>query len=373
MNITRLNTLNDDKVIVKGNGGGSTTPTKLQRNDVNFFDYDGALLYSYTWDEAKELTELPPLPVHDGLEVREWNYTLEDIKEQGVDAITADDWFYILLSTITIDGVEYKKYKWSVEESEWYMIHKSSDAVEVGTICYYYYDDGEETYIYADDGNPYEYPIQDVISIIGKADVGACVYDGDGEQVLGFGVKILERGITVIEGYSNSPGLYGVYSIPNTVIDIESYAFNSFTYLHELKFPISVEDIRSYYAAFFNGYVLNTWWNGANRILDYKCNYGVVLDIQEGIIESNLENAYHIIHAKYPSTIAYIIYLAPSSSEIVLHDFSKLKHIPTIDNVNLGYQRISIIVVPDNLYNEWVSETNWSDAADCIYKVSELP
>lgn len=67
-----------------GEGGGSS---ELKRNDVNFFDYDGTLLYAYSWDEAKNLTELPALPVHDGFEVREWNYTLEDIKAQGTDTI----------------------------------------------------------------------------------------------------------------------------------------------------------------------------------------------------------------------------------------------------------------------------------------------
>lgn len=56
---------------------------ELERNDINFFDYDGTLLYAYTWEEAKNLTQLPPLPTHGNLEVKEWNYTLEDIKAQG--------------------------------------------------------------------------------------------------------------------------------------------------------------------------------------------------------------------------------------------------------------------------------------------------
>lgn len=92
MNIIRLN--NDspkNKIVVRGNGGsnsgGGSTGGELKRNDVNFFDYDGTLLYSYSWDEAKKLTELPALPVHPEYEVREWNYTLEDIKEQGVESI----------------------------------------------------------------------------------------------------------------------------------------------------------------------------------------------------------------------------------------------------------------------------------------------
>ncbi len=50
--------------------------------DVNFRDYDGTLLYSYTWSEAKALTALPALPTRDGMTYEEWNYTLADLKEQ---------------------------------------------------------------------------------------------------------------------------------------------------------------------------------------------------------------------------------------------------------------------------------------------------
>ena len=378
MNIIRLN--NDspkNKIVVRGNGGsnsgGGSTGGELKRNDVNFFDYDGTLLYSYSWDEAKKLTELPALPVHPEYEVREWNYTLEDIKEQGVDSIMVADGFYIPLDTITINGVEYKKYKWADEESEWYMIHKSSDAVEVGTICYWYYDDGEDSYIDVDDdGNPWEDPIQDVISIIGKADVGACVYD-NGEQVYVVGVTILERGTTEIppSDYVNNP-CFGVYSIPNTVTYIDSNAFYKFTYLHELKFPISIEDIKESYSAFQYSFVLNTWWNGVNRTLDYKCDYGVVLDIQEGVTYINLGTSATIMHVKFPTTVSHIYYLTYSNQVPLLYNFSKVKDVPLIDNNYIGRNSKSMIVVPDNLYNKWINATNWSEIAENIYKVSEL-
>lgn len=64
--------------------------------DVNFYDCDGTRLYSYSWDEVLAMTELPPLPSRMGLTCQEWNYTLEDIKEQShhkadVGAIYATD------------------------------------------------------------------------------------------------------------------------------------------------------------------------------------------------------------------------------------------------------------------------------------------
>lgn len=87
-------------VTVKVNVPQEGETQELKRNDVNFFDYDGALLYSYSWEEARNLTELPAAPSHDGMTFKEWNYTLEDIKEQGTDTIKgkAD------VGTVFVDG-----------------------------------------------------------------------------------------------------------------------------------------------------------------------------------------------------------------------------------------------------------------------------
>lgn len=56
-----------------------TTPPK--ESDINFWDYDGTLLYSWTLAELAAKTELPPLPSHDGLICQGWNWTLADIKD----------------------------------------------------------------------------------------------------------------------------------------------------------------------------------------------------------------------------------------------------------------------------------------------------
>lgn len=58
-----------------------TTPPK--ESDINFWDYDGTLLYSWTLAELTTKTELPPLPSHDGLVCQGWNWTLQDIKDAG--------------------------------------------------------------------------------------------------------------------------------------------------------------------------------------------------------------------------------------------------------------------------------------------------
>lgn len=54
-----------------------------EESDINFWDYDGTLLYSWTLAELATKTELPPLPSHDGLVCQGWNWTLQDIKDAG--------------------------------------------------------------------------------------------------------------------------------------------------------------------------------------------------------------------------------------------------------------------------------------------------
>jgi hypothetical protein len=65
-------------------GGGTATPaTPATSSEVNFLDYDGTVLYSYTVAEAAVLTELPALPSHDGLICQGWYWTLDDIQALG--------------------------------------------------------------------------------------------------------------------------------------------------------------------------------------------------------------------------------------------------------------------------------------------------
>ena len=61
------------------NSDGGTETTSVSPKDINFYDYDGTLLHSYTIAEAQELTKLPDLPSHKGLVCQGWNWTLEQI------------------------------------------------------------------------------------------------------------------------------------------------------------------------------------------------------------------------------------------------------------------------------------------------------
>lgn len=66
------------QVTVNVSGGGGSVEPK----DVNFIDYDGTVLYSYTAQEAAALDALPANPSHTGLTAQGWNYTLAQMKTE---------------------------------------------------------------------------------------------------------------------------------------------------------------------------------------------------------------------------------------------------------------------------------------------------
>jgi hypothetical protein len=262
----------------------------LKRNDVNFFDYDGTLLYAYTWEEAKALTELPALPVHDDLEVREWNYTLEDIKAQGTE------------------------------------------------------------------------------TNIGKADIGACVYDSNGDQVCATGVFIFERGSNVHNIIKNT--VAWIVSIPNTVINLNDGFMSRVSCFNELKFPISIESISNYYGA-MQGTLLESdiWWNGDDRHFSFTCDWGKIIKIPNNFPYVHAGNS-SVIRYIYPENIRNVS--CYTYSQCQLFDFTRVTAIPQLNYQIDGYYPY-IIVVPDALYDEWINATNWSNSADKIYKHSMLP
>ena len=67
-----------EDITVTAEGGA---PIAVEEKDVNFYDYDGTCLYAYTIAEAQALTELPPLPSHEGLICQGWNWSLEQLLE----------------------------------------------------------------------------------------------------------------------------------------------------------------------------------------------------------------------------------------------------------------------------------------------------
>ena len=56
-----------------------------EQKDVNFIDYDGTIVHSYTASEFAALSALPANPSHSGLTAQGWNWSLADAKEYVAD------------------------------------------------------------------------------------------------------------------------------------------------------------------------------------------------------------------------------------------------------------------------------------------------
>lgn len=78
-----LNSANLASVVATVPTGGGTI--SLPEKDVNFYDYDGTVVASYTASDFANLTELPANPSHDGLTAQGWNWTLADAQTYVAD------------------------------------------------------------------------------------------------------------------------------------------------------------------------------------------------------------------------------------------------------------------------------------------------
>jgi hypothetical protein len=66
---------------IPSGGGGGSHP----RKDVNFYDYDGTVVQSYSATDFANLTALPANPSHIGLTSQGWNWSLADAKSYVAD------------------------------------------------------------------------------------------------------------------------------------------------------------------------------------------------------------------------------------------------------------------------------------------------
>ena len=91
---------------------GGTPSEPPAESDINFYDYDGTLLYAWSLDELAGKTALPDLPTRMGLACQGWNWTLAEIKalgrkvQVGLNYITDDGKtrLYITIPNVGVQG-----------------------------------------------------------------------------------------------------------------------------------------------------------------------------------------------------------------------------------------------------------------------------
>ena len=393
--------------------GGGTMPS-VSSKDVNFYDYDGTLLYSYTLEEAQALTALPDGSTHDGLVFDGWNYSLESVKSLtrpvniGAMYSTGDGTtrIYIHLEdgrtspmlgicpngTVTVnwgDGTEpYTLTGTSLTEVKWTPTHNYAspgDYVIKLTV------DGEAQLYGSSSTNAYSYILRYgsgsdsrnhvYQNSVLKVEIGASIRIGENAfyNCSSLSSVIIPNSITSI-GYGAFDSCYSLSSItiPDGVTSIVDGAFNNCYLLSSITIPYGVTSIGDY--AFNGCFSLSsiTIPDGATSIGNnafYDCPSLSSITIPDGVTSIG-NNAF-----KYCSSLSSITIPDGVTSigngafnncyGIAYYDFTALSAVPTLSNTNAfaGIVADCEIRVPASLAEEWKAATNWATYADHIVGV----
>ena len=371
---------------------GTLDTTPPEESDINFWDYEGTLLYSWTLAELATKTELPPLPSHDGLVCQGWNWTLADLKTTnrktnvGAMYITDDGKtrIYIRLEegrtspmlgvcpngTVTVDwgdgttpdtltGTNTTVVQWTPNHAYAapgeYVINLTVD----GTMGFY----GASTF------NQYGA----ILRYSSSADARNYVYLNDVQKIE------IGNSVTSIGSYA----FYNCYSlasvtIPNSITSIGIFIFYNCYSLASVTIPNSITSIGN--NAFYNCYSLAsvTIPNGITSIGNnafYSC-YSLASVTIPNSITSIRSNAFYNCYSLASVTILNSItsigsYAFYNCYGVAFYDFTACTSVPTLSNANAfnGIPADCQIRVPASLVDTWKAATNWSTYADHIVGV----
>ena len=264
--------------------GGGDSPSASPKV-VNFIDYDGTVLYSYTEADALTLTALPANPSHSGLTSQGWNWTLAQIKAQLTSMPGAPAWvgqkyitndgktrIYCHFETgrlepylgLGIDGTV--EVDWGDDSSTDTLTGTSLTAVT--TAQHVYSNAGDYIITLTVSNGKFEFfGVSNTAHILKKsADTAQYI-----SRVYSSAVQRVEMGANVNIGDYAFYNCYSLASItiPDGVTNIGSNAFNNCYSLASITIPDSVTSISSY--AFNNCYSLAsiTIPNGVTSISAY--------------------------------------------------------------------------------------------------------
>lgn len=413
---------------------GGTPSEPPAEADINFYDYDGTLLYAWTLDELAGKTALPDLPTRTGLTCQGWNWTLAEIKSLNRKV-------QVGLNYITDDG-----------KTRLYIT--IPDVVSTGTIplCFLQtvangvivdWGDGSAPQTFAGTGEiqtTHQFTPGDHIITLAVAD-GCTLTLGRNatvRNVLGpFGpakravISVLKR--VEIGKNVSSLGSHGftqcgqlrTITVPTSVTSVGANTFEACGSLKAFVVPkdCTISEVSSFYANYslqmisipsgvkkIGRYLLRnsnslphiTFPNSVTEILGYvmtNCQsideiiipdtvtslsgytFDTCLTAQKLVIGSGIttipnnfaSTCYSLIRIDFPAGITSIGASAFANCQGVLwYDFTHCPAVPTLANTN-AFTNINAnckIQVPASLLDEWKAATNWATYADHIVGVT---
>jgi hypothetical protein len=394
------------KKMFGGSGGSGGGTDVVKEKDVNFYDYDGTLLHSFTLAEAQALTELPTLPEHEGLIAQEWNYDLETIKSYnravdiGATYITDDGKTRLY---ITLDAEK-------VLDVSLYISQTVANGVTID------WGDGSATETLDGTGNITpthtsasvgDYMITLTVTdgcVLGFSKINYCVMGEAKKEITPS--RLLTRveigsGVNVVSSYAFQRCIsLEAVTIPNSIKNILSYAFQeckslkcvivpkSANYGNDSTFMkctllnvISLPDGITYLSQnMFNNCISLKRITIPNTVtgIGSFC-FAACYSLQGSLVIPNgitsLTNSFSNLSSVRSIVIPPSVMTIGASAFTYLYalkyfDFTSHESVPTLFASSItSIPNDCEIRVPAALYDEWIAATNWATYADYIVAV----
>ncbi len=403
--------------------------TEPEIKDVNFIDYEGTLLYSYTLEEIQNMTELPELPSHPGLTCQGWNWTLEELKELGREMevgamfVTTDGKTkaHIHLYSPITGTIVYTQTVANSVVVDWGdgSPTETSDIVGAVTLTHDYTSAGDYV-ITLDSESPYDLGnsvstsnnynfmgstannnkrwVTSLIKVYLGKNVRALAYASFREANTLKEISIPE-GVSLLQGnvFYNANSLTGVV-FPRSSYDFGGYMINQALGMRFLSIP---PNFNQYSTAFLNDNNTLKRFNMPNITGSLATMNKIGINIEKIYIPDSMEpsryssggsrgfanilylkelrlpegwktltsafvaNDHALEKLEFPSTINNIGSGAFSPTYgLKVIDFSKCTEVPILQNKNAFTNCPAEIWIPANLYDEWITATNWADVTN---------
>lgn len=390
---------------------------------VCFYDYDGFRLYSFTKEEVLAMSELPPFPRRDGYVYTNWTHTLEDVKavremldvgaiikpddnstrflvdiaENGTKRMCVScsatisndstiDWGDGTVESITTSAVR-RVHEYPTQGKFVVSIKSTNGRVHFGldnVNC-----DHSPTFTEGDDFNVTEANIGSNVKITGRA----FLYNTIPVITLAEGVEIESSNAFL---YSNVRSLIFPRSMTKLNLSLDYNA-----YLKTVVFPPTMTEVVGNApkgCKHLDSYILpdgltsvvlpqtscivrcqisqNAISISANSLYDSLVKNFTIPDGITALAYGVLRNCVFLTSIRMPPNLDSIdSYCLQGIRLCLLIDFRRATRIPTLSATSAitGLPTDCKIVVPDELYDEWIAATNWSDASIVghIIKASE--
>ena len=367
----------------------------VDSKDINFYDYDGKRVYSYTFAEIQELEALPPIPSHSNLQSQSWNWTLAQLKavkcpiEVGANYLAPNCFVRLLIEvpednyTVTVrfrtSNANYVNIEWgddehsdfSEEDTDYHAysntyatagsytieIVDTEGSEENNTIVYMGYNISStlntcRTLIGGEVGSRQEHPSKNILKEI-QVGTRCSFVRGSLSYLCGLEkISIPENWISYPEGYT-----------------FREY-WDIFEYLPFLKcivIPANI-DMSSYDSSFIGFDTIKAFSIGYGSKVAY-CPSGLLTKVS-GTWNNRIPGNHSVksisIMSNYTRTYE-IIYQSDTARPVEELYMLYQTQVPTLYSESMN--PFMKIYVPASLYEDWIAASGWSNYASQIIPV----